>query len=200
MGAAPCLASGHSLLGNDKRFSILLAPGWCFLAFLAMPAHAGEKIIDLGEHGVLALQVPDGWVMDNRRNTADKPPTLGFRPPAGDEFSVLVTPFWNIDTSVYSLGEIAGHMLANAADRAVERELGLIPVGGGATGLFFRVTESTLVSRKRIPDGEYLHLTSGVVATGGLVLTFTILTNERSSSVIDKALEMVAGAAHRTGV
>lgn len=183
-----------------KRFSILLSASWFFLAFLAIPAHAGEKIVNLGEHGTLALQVPDGWVMNNSRGTADEPPTLGFKPPAGDEFAVLVTPFWNIDTSEHNLGEIAGHLLADAADRAVERELGLIPLGGGATGYFFRATDSTLVGRKRIPDGEYLHLTRGVVATGGLVLAFTILTNERSSRIIDRALEMVAGAAHRTGV
>ncbi len=183
-----------------KRLSILLSASWFFLVFLAVPAHAGEKIVNLGEHGALAFQVPDGWLMNNNRGTADEPPTLGFKPPAGDEFAVLVTPFWNIDTSQHNLGEIAGHMLVEAAGRAVERELGLIPLGGGATGYFFRATDSTLVSRKRIPDGEYLHLTSGVVATGDLVLTFTILTNKRPSGAIDKALEMIAGAVHRTGV
>jgi hypothetical protein len=182
-----------------KRFGILLSLGWFFLAFLAMPAHAGEKIVNLGEHGALALQVPDGWVMDNSRGAADNPPTLAFKPPAGDEFAVLVTPFWNLDTSEHNLGEIAGNMLADIAAMAVERELGLVPLGGGATGYFFRATDSTLVSRKRIPDGEYLHLTSGAVATGDLVLTFTILTNERPSGVIDKALKMIAGAVHRTG-
>lgn len=183
-----------------KRIGILLSASWFFLAFLAIPAHAGEKVVNLGVHGTLALQVPDGWVMNNSRGMADEPPTLGFKPPTGEEFTVLITPFWNIDTSVHNLGEIAGDMLANAAGRAVERQLGLIPLGGGATGYFFRATDSALVGRKRIPEGEYLHLTSGVVATGDLVLTFTILTNERSSGIIDKALEMVAGAAHWTGV
>lgn len=182
-----------------KRIGILFSAGWLFLAFQAMPAHAGEKIVNLGEHGALALQVPDGWLMDNSRGAADNPPTLSFKPPAGDEFAVLVTPFWNLDTSQHNLGEIAGHMLADVADRAVERELGLVPLGGGATGYVFRATDSTLFSRKRIPDGEYLHLTSGVAATGDLVLTFTILTNKRPSGAIDKALEMIAGAVHRTG-
>ncbi len=183
-----------------KRFSVLLSAGWFVLAFLAVPAHAGEKVVNLGDHGALALQVPDGWVMNNGRGKAGEPPTLGFRPSAGDEFAVLVTAYWNVDTSEHNIGEIAGHMLVDAADMAAERELGLIPLDGAAAGFFFRATDSTLISRKRIPEGEYLHMTQGVVATGGLVLTFTILTNESPSGIIDSALEMVTGAAHRTGV
>lgn len=48
----------------------------------------------LPEHGALVLDVPANW-SDGVRQPSNLPPTITFRPAAGDDFQVLITALWS---------------------------------------------------------------------------------------------------------
>lgn len=186
-----------------KRFCILLVIGAVILPGGAAPLAADEQVVTLGKHGALVLKVPEGWTMDVSGVSADVPPTLTFKPEVGDEFVLLVTPIWSelsgdpdfgSQDSVYRVVETTAQ---EAVIESVELELEIHEFGGDRTGYFFWSTDSRLADKDRIPSGEYLHLTQGAIMIGDLLCSFTILTNERPSGVIDAALLMLRNAAHR---
>ncbi len=175
------------------------------LAGCAQPIAAGERVVDLGPAGGLALQIPAGWVMKRGDAPDSRLVTLSFGPEVGDEFAVLLTPIqpergadpdFGTPANVYRIVAAAAEDVV--AD-AVETELEIRPFDGGRVGYFFWATDRDLVGMARIPPGEYLHLTQGAVMVGDLLCTFTILTNDRPSGIIDAAMMMLRTAAHRTG-
>jgi len=190
---------------NMKRLCFLLLIAMTLLPGCAKPLAAGEQSVALGAHGVLALQLPAGWVMEESRPAAALPPTLRFGPEVGDEFVVLVTPIWpeagaepgfGSPESVYRIVAAAA---LEVAPEAAEPQLEIHAFDDGRVGYFFWATDRKLQDMGRIPPGEYLYLTQGGIMVGDLFCTFTILTNERPSGVIDSALMMLRGAAHRIG-
>lgn len=188
-----------------KRLCFLLLFAAALLPGCAKPLAAGEQAVDLGKHGMLALQIPEGWVMEESRPAADAPPTLRLGPEVGDEFVVLLTPIWaeagaepdfGSPESVYRIVAAAAW---DIAPDAAEPQLEIHAFDDERVGYFFWATDRKLQDMGRIPPGEYLHLTQGAIMVGDLFCTFTILTNERPSGVIDAALMMLRGAAHRIG-
>jgi len=188
-----------------RRLPILMFVGALMVTGCAQPLAAGEQIVSLGPQGGLALHVPAGWVM-NRRPAPDDPfVTLTFGPEVGDEFSVLLTPVWpelgadpdfGSPESVYRIVAAAAR---DVAAEAAEPELEVREFDGGRVGYYFWATDRDLMGKSRIPPGEYLHLTQGAIMVGDLLCTFTVLTNERPSGIIDAAMMMLRTAAHRTG-
>lgn len=87
---------------------------------------------------------------------------------------------------------------AEIAPGAVEGKLEIAPIGGGKIGFMFFATDKSLVGRTLQP-GEYLYLMQGAVMVGELLCAFTVLTNDNSSAVVARALEVMLNAAHRTG-
>lgn len=181
-------------------FIAALLPTGC-----AQPVVAGEQVVDLGSHGGLALQVPAGWTVERRQAADDPLLTVAFGPEVGDEFTVLLTPIWpelaadpdfGSPASVYGVVEAAAQ---DVVDHAAEPELKIREFDGGGVGYYFWATDRDLKDKSRIPPGEYLHLTQGAVMVGELLCTFTILTNDRPSGIIDAAMMMLRTAAHRTG-
>lgn len=175
------------------------------MAGCAQPLVAGEKVVGLGTHSALVLQIPSGWIMNRRAGAGAPPVTLTFGPEVGDEFSVLLTPVepeagadpdFGSPASVYSIVEAAAR---DAATHAAEPELEIRQFEGGKVGFYFWATDRDLMGMSRIPAGEYLYRTQGAVMVGDLLCVFTIRTNERPSGVIDQALTMLRTAAHRTG-
>lgn len=194
--------AGRAQTGRRFRPAVM---AMLLLAGCAQPLAAGERVVDLGPAGGLALQIPAGWVMERGGVSDSRLVTLRFGPEVGDEFTVLVTPIeaelgadpdFGSPASVYRIVAAAAQDVV--AD-AVETELEIRPFGGGRVGYFFWATDRDLVGESRIPPGEYLHLTQGAVMVGDLLCTFTILTNERPSGIIDAAMMMLGTAAHRTG-
>ena len=62
--------------------------------------------------------------------------------------------------------------------------------GTSGVGYYFSATD-------RAPaPGEYRYMTQGMISVGALAVTFTILTNDGQSGVVDDALAMVSRAAH----
>ncbi len=193
--------------GRSRRW-----PGLVLLALLlalllagcARPLAAGERIVDLGPAGGLALQVPAGWVM--RESGPPEAPlvTLTFGPEVGDEFAVLLTPIHpdrGADPDFGSPENVHRIVAAAAQDvaaRAAEPELEIRAFDGGRVGYFFWATDRDLLGMSRIPPGQYLHLTQGAVMVGDLLCSFRVQTNERPSGIIDAAMMMLRTAAHRT--
>jgi hypothetical protein len=187
-----------------RRLPILIFVTALMLTGCAQPLAAGEQAVDLGAHGKLALHVPAGWVMEESRPEADLPPTLRFGPEVGDEFVVLLTPMWpqpgaepDFDSPASIYRVVAAAAQDVAAD-AAETELEVREFDGGRVGYYFWATDRELMGKSRIPPGEYLHLTQGAVMIGELLCTFTVLTNDRPSGIIDAAMMMLRTAAHRT--
>ncbi|MDH3230071.1 MAG: hypothetical protein OEN55_09790 [Alphaproteobacteria bacterium] len=188
-----------------KRLPILTFIAALMASGCAQPLAAGEQVVDLGPHGGLALHVPAGWTMDRREAPDDPLVTLTFGPEVGDEFTVLLRPVWpelgadpdfGSPASVYSIVDAAAR---DAASNTAETELEIREFEGDKVGFYFWATDRELVGKRRIPPGEYLHLTQGAVMVGDLLCAFTIRTNEQPSGVIDAAMTMLRTAAHRTG-
>jgi hypothetical protein len=188
-----------------KRFFILAFIAAALPAGCAQPLSAGEQVVDLGKPGGLALQVPASWVMDRDEASEGRLLTLRFGPEVGDEFAVLLTPVapgagadpdFGTPESVY---RVVAAAVEEVVAHTAEDELEIREFGDGRVGYYFWATDRDLVDETRIPPGEYLHLTQGAVMVGELLCTFSILTNERPSGVIDAAMMMLGTAAHRIG-
>ena len=178
-----------------------------FLLLVLSPS-AGQALsnqftLDLGEAGSLAMTLPPGWAGEVASQGGAMPPTIAIRQEGSDRFVLLVTPIWAGPNAPPDFGtpdslrRIVESSAAEIAPGAVEDKLTIEPIGGGKSGFMFSATDSSLVGRTP-PPGEYLYLTQGALMVGELLCTFTILTNERPSGIIDQALQMLRGADHRT--
>jgi hypothetical protein len=150
-------------------------------------------------HGSLLLNVPDGWKSDLKQPPGRLPPTIGFGGQSGGPFIVLVTAVWESslgsaapdDAKIKSAVALAAK---SAESQSVEGSLSPQNlVGGSGRGYYFRATD-------RAPKpGEWKYLTQGMIRTGEIALTFTILTNDGQATIEKEALEMVRLAVQQSG-
>ena len=170
------------------------------LACLALLAVAGGALaaprsFTLGHHGTIALLVPDSWTADVRGSTNPESFAILMTPKSGPSFEILVNiPF--PPTASAKLPDAAAMRkevsaaAQEAARQSVEHSLPLQELTGPAvSGFYFRATD-----RAPLP-GEFKYMAQGMARSGGLVLAFTILTNDGQDDVAETALEML-----RTGV
>ena len=179
---------------NLHRTLSALTLAWLCAAPVATAAAATQDFA-LGDHGVLVLEVPDGW-RASWQAVADGPPTLQLLPAAGPAFEVTVSVLWPAPGATLPdeamLRAEVGQAAESAAPQSVERTLKVEPLPGTTgTGFYFTATD-------RAPaPGEYRHLAQGMVRTGGVVLAFTILTHDGGEAIEHGALALLAGAVHR---
>jgi len=186
------------------RMAVILLAG---VVGWAAAAPAAERVYTLpGDHGSLVLPVPEGWSEKMQKPQPHAPPTIRLRESDDDgDFVAFVTALWPEFGAAPDFGTAAGvrrivaASAARMADRAVEREIELVPIGGGRTGFYFVATDKALVGRTP-PPGEYRYVTQGALTVGGLLCTFTLYANEDPSDRIEAALDMLRAAAHRTGL
>lgn len=176
------------------------------ILFLLTPtvAVSGETLFDLGGPGALMLPLPAGWEHEIIPSGEGMPPTIQLKSESEASISVLVTAFLvgpgapaNFN-SPENIRRVVESFAADATPRAAENKLTVKPIGGGKVGYMFSATDKSLVGRP-VPPDEYLYVAQGAVMVGKLLCNFTILTNDRPSPDVDKALEMLRGAVHRTG-
>ena len=183
--------------------------GMLVIALFLLAPSAGQALgdefsLDLGEAGVLAVDLPQGWSTEVGSSGSDTPPTVAIQQEGSDRFILLITPVWAGPGAAPDFGTPGGvrgiveSSAVEIAPGAVEGQLTVEPIGGGKVGFMFSATDSSLVGRTPAP-GEYLYLMQGAVMVGKLLCTFTILTNDRASPEAEEALEMLRNAAHRTG-
>ena len=162
----------------------------------AAPAHgAPAREFSLGAHGTLALEVPDGWTAAFSA-AGDAPPTLALSASGGEPFEIRVTVLWPPGGEPLpeeaALRAEVDSAATSAAAQSVERTLALEPLTGVAVhGFYFRATD-------RAPKpGEYKYLTQGMARAGGVLLAFTVLSNDGHPEVPEAALAMLRSAVHR---
>lgn len=160
-------------------------------------ADSANRSYPLPKHGAFELKVPLVWKDSVRQPPNDLPPTISFAQKDGAAFEVLVTPMWAFRPDVtMPTPEETKSTVRRAADeaqqQAVEKTIEVKELKGtSATGYYFSATD-------RAPKpGEYKYLTQGMLSTGDLRVTFTILTNDGQEQIAQSALAMLASAAHR---
>lgn len=180
-----------------------MIPGICrYLVIMGCLAVAGMSIADevstrrypLADRGTLVLSVPSSWKQDVRQPPNDLPPAIVFTPSSGAAFHIQLTIIYPLKQGMAlpSVPDIKASVQV-AADRAgmqsVEQQIPLQHLKGPASeGYYFRVTD------KAPKPGEYTYMIQGMTRAGGVVPTFTILTNDGASQFVSGALAMIKSA------
>jgi len=167
----------------------------CLLPFYIQ---AGEQLTErqfpIPGHGVLKFEVPESWIDDVNQPSKDLPPTITFSPPSGESFKILITAMWspkkeedfNKPPKIKSALEQRGQRLLPTAE---ETELKLCGLKGPSYwGYYFSLAD------KAPKQGEFKYLTQGALGLGDLLLSFSILTNEKESEAILEAKTMLRSA------
>lgn len=154
-------------------------------------AAAVPQNFKLPGHGTLLLNVPEGWKANAKQPAGGLPPTIGLAPQSGAPFVVLITAVWGTspgeavpdDAKIRSTVALAAK---SAEGQSVEGALSLKDLTGtSGRGYYFRATD-------RAPaPGEWKYLSQGMIRTGAIALTFTILTNDGQAAAERAALEMI---------
>jgi hypothetical protein len=151
-------------------------------------ALAGTKSYPIADRGSLALEVPDGWRDEVRRNYyRGRPFTIVLTPPAGEGFVVHVSPTWPSDARAHRPGPADVHEgVRTSADalrsQAAEAELKVINFRAGEVfGSYYAATA------KAAKPGEYKHVMQGTFVVADLTVNFAIYTNEDDDPAVEKA-------------
>jgi hypothetical protein len=172
-----------------RPFALLIGMAAGVLACSGALAASTPQSFALPGHGTLLFNVPAGW-QTNEKQLQGGPPTIQFGPRSGAAFAVLITAVWG--TTRAGAPDDAGIRSAvtsaakDAEPRSVEGSLSLQDFSGSTGhGYYFRATD------KAPPPGEWKYLTQGMVRTGAIALTFSILTNDGGEATEKAALEMI---------
>jgi hypothetical protein len=175
---------------------------WVVILLLgfASIAAAGEQTKDrrytLPGHGALQMKVPVSWKEEVKQQSDNLPPTIILRPASGDQFQIIITPFWKESADAPDINDYIVHrMVQRAADanqpNAVEKTLKIIYLEGlSGRGYYFSATD------KAPQKGGYKFLTQGALLVDELVVSFAILTNDGQKNVESAALTMLQSAIH----
>jgi hypothetical protein len=147
-------------------------------------------------HGILRLEIPDGWRSQVRQVTEPASVALHFAPGNGDAFDVQVAAVWldatklaNVTTD--SLKSVAQHAAEALLPRSVEKTVSLYEIRGHqSVGFYYALTDSGP------GPGEFSNLTQGVFLTGEVLSTFTILHRTPTSPEVAQALRAFGDAVH----
>ena len=157
---------------------------------------SSDRRFPLPDHGTVTMTVPPIWTDQVRQPPDRLPPTIVFTPELGNAFRIMITPIWaaNKDIPVPSDRDIRSSVeqsLEGIRGQAVESS---IPVRElkreGVRGYYFSVTD-------RAPKpGEFKFMTQGAVASGSLIITFTVLSNDGTGKVEKDAITMISSIKH----
>jgi len=182
-----------------KSCSLLLCAVILFWGFAAIAAAAEQtknRNYTLPGHGVFQMKVPASWKEEVKQQSDNLPPTITLRPASGDQFQIIITPFWKESEDAPALNDYAvRRMVQRAADKAqpnaVEKTLKIIYLeGSSGHGYYFSATD------KAPEPGSYKFLTQGMLLVDELAVTYTILTKDEQKEVDGAALTMLQSAVH----
>lgn len=163
-------------------------------ALVVFGVHARETAFPVGNQGTFVVDLPDTWTAQSKP-ASGSPDTIVVTPKVGEKFQLLMTAFWSAGQVLPDVESLRGYVEKAAADakrQAVEKEIAIQRLAGDhANGYYFQATD-------RAPGPEdYRHLTQGIYRAGGLMVTFTVLTNDGQAAVVDSALAMLRKSFHR---
>ncbi len=151
------------------------------------------SLFQLPGFGSLAIPTSESWIAVQQENT-ELLPTFGLRETAAgqDRLIVSVVPLDADGTpSVEQLRAELEQAFEQMKGQVREEQPELCQINTiSGHGYFFTVTD-------RAPKpGEFLFMTSGLIATGSVLLTFTILTNPQEQILFARALATVRSACY----
>jgi hypothetical protein len=179
--------------GVALPLALLLAVAAC-----ATLPPAGRSFEIEGE-GTLIVALPRSWQVE----LGDQPPAdlaILFVAPTGEQLLLSVfrkrtsQPEFNAGPQVREVVARAG---ATQLPGAVEPELKLLQLQGTShTGYYFALTDRALVG-KTPPQDEFRVMTHGGLGVGELLLSFTLLSQERDAPAVREALAALGAATLR---
>ena len=151
------------------------------------------QAIELPGFGSLQVRTSSNWI-PVRQQAAGLPPTFGFRetPTGQDRLIVTVT---TIDADKVLSDDQLLAFLQQAFDQLRGQVLEEKPeicqiITNAGHGFFFTVTDPA-------PKAcEFLYMTNGFVPAGGVLLSFTVLTNPQEQLLFARALATIRSAVH----
>ncbi|MFO1406913.1 MAG: hypothetical protein U1F08_05180 [Steroidobacteraceae bacterium] len=138
--------------------------------------------------GDIVMQLPDDWSSRADTSNDNLSTTITLVPKSGDPFQIQVTPMAPTQggPSLPSAADLRHFLEQNANGiraQSVESEIRINELAGASgPGYYYSATD------KAPTPGSYAHMTQGVLRVDGLVVTFTILTNDGQSAVVEQAL------------
>src|SRR5580765_5607635 len=165
-----------------------------FAAALATPGVAKVKSYDMGEAGVLALDLPAGWTVTRQGPEAPGGAALVVAPPAGVPLPPLIPPYPvpPNEGPESAAREAVRQLASRLKPNAVETVLPLKSIEGpGARGYFVSATDKT-VTQPSMTSFKYVD--QGAIALGPVLLEFTSLTNLAEGSERAQALAVLRDA------
>jgi hypothetical protein len=176
-----------------RRLTLVLV----IVLMVASTLTAETRSFTLLQYGSLELEVPDGWDTTIKQPGSEGGSAFQFRPSADKPIFLLVTPIPYHDgkeelaKAVRARAQLA---LEQFREVAVEDDLAIQElVGPHCRMLFVSATDKT-VTRPSPVDFKYG--SQGAAEVGGVMLTFSILSNSKDAPERDQALEIVRSARH----
>ena len=166
-------------------------------ATTALAADMEKKAFALPDNSKLELAVPPGWKDEVKAKQGQAPAAaIALTPREGAPFQVVVTPIGrqragsSADTAIGMRDQVQ-----QSADKikpsAAEQYLPVEPLTGApGPGFYFSATD------REPKPGEFKYLTQGMLLVGDVVVSFSILTNDKQEKVRDQALAMLKSASH----
>ena len=165
-------------------------------ASLASAEETATRRYPLVGHGAIHLEVPQSWRDEVRQPPEHFPPTIVFSPQSGPPFQILLTPMYSVRESMVmptpsTVKSTVERAAQHARSQAVEKAISVQELKGTASaGYYFSATD------RNPKPGEYKYLTQGMLRTGELAPTFTILTNDGAEDILADSLLMLKSAVH----
>ena len=170
---------------------------WIALVVLLVwaPAGAEPKRFDMGPFGGLVLDVPSGWTAE--RQNSDEPGGFAFRvePPPGTQLVLFITPIpvsETRDPASEARSLVSKQIIDRLRPVAAETELTVSTLTGRETQAFYVSATDKTVTQPTAKDFKYVD--QGAAALGQMMLTFTILTNDKDGAARAAAREVVRTA------
>lgn len=188
--------STEEIMSKISRICLLILIAFC-LAPVVHGEETSTRKYELPAYGLLELDVPKSWKDKVLQSPGNLPPTISMEPGAGDDFAVMVTPFWNLAgienfNSDERIKEGLEQEKQKIVPTAVEEELVMHRIEGpGTYGYYFMATD------KAPKPGEWEHLVLAAVGAGDLLVSVTVLSHSKESVAVNNALTMIRNIRQR---
>lgn len=166
-------------------------------ASVAMAADMESRSFTVPGHGELELTVPTSWQASVEPSGYVDVPTVVLEPGEGKRFTILITVLYvpegeKAAPGLDTLQAIVTQSSQEVAPQSVEGTLPLVALehNGETVGYYFTATDPA-------PEADgFKYMTQGMLKLGGLLPTFTLLSNEADGEERAMVLQMMAGARH----
>ena len=153
------------------------------------------RSIPLQGHGSLILKYPDSWKEVITQSGQNMPPTIKLTSDKENQFELLITPLWNKNSNkpfeeeqIKELLEKDGkEMLPSAAEPVLAIETFK---GTNAAGYYFVLTD------KAPKPNEFKFCYRMGIKVGSLLLSVTLLSNDKDSEDIKSAFAVLKKVIH----